>query len=96
MRSYLAVGGGLAGDDFLGSLATYTPAAFGGFQGRALRDHDRIELAGRQAAASDLQTPAEFRPPAGNAWALRACVGQEFAGLSEDPIRRLCSIPILA
>jgi len=84
VRSYLAVGGGLAGDDFLGSMATYTPAAFGGFQGRALRGHDRIELVCRQAVASDIQTPAEFRPPPGDAWALRACVGQEFTSLSDS------------
>jgi biotin-dependent carboxylase-like uncharacterized protein len=83
VRSYLAVAGGLLGDEFLGSAATYMPAAFGGFRGRALRDHDRIALADPQTAVSDLQTPAEFRPAPGNAWALRAGLGQDFTSLSD-------------
>ena len=84
VRSYLAVAGGLAADDFLGSASTYIPAALGGFGGRALRDHDRIALACPRTAVSDLQTPEEFRPVPGNAWALRACPGQEFKSLSSS------------
>jgi biotin-dependent carboxylase-like uncharacterized protein len=83
VRTYVAVGGGLVGDDFLGSESTYTPAAFGGFEGRALRDNDRIELHRDERMASGLQTPAEFQPPPTNAWALRTCIGSEFTNLSD-------------
>jgi biotin-dependent carboxylase-like uncharacterized protein len=84
VRSYLAVAGGLLGDDFLGSVSTYLPAELGGFQGRALRDQDRIALACPQSTVSDLQTPAKFRLTPCRAWALRACPGAEFSGLSRS------------
>lgn len=57
LRSYLAVAGGLDVPVVLGSRATYIPAGFGGYRGRALRVGDRLatlparrsplELAGR-------------------------------------------------
>ncbi len=81
VRSYVAIGGGLPGDDFLGSVSTYTPAAFGGFEGRALRDNDRIGLLRKTRGSQHLQTPAEFRPPPSAAWVLRACVSSEFSNL---------------
>jgi biotin-dependent carboxylase-like uncharacterized protein len=84
VRTYVAVGGGLVGDEFLGSVSTYTPAAFGGFEGRALRNFDRIELLRNRALASETQTPAKFQPPLTNAWALRACIGSEFTSLNSN------------
>lgn len=44
MRSYLAIAGGLALPPALGSLSTDLKAGFGGFDGRALRDGDRLPL----------------------------------------------------
>ena len=82
VRTYIAVGGGLVGDEFLGSVSTYTPAAFGGVEGRALRNFDRIGIRSDEGGAGFLQTPAKFRPLPTKAWALRACVGSEFTGLS--------------
>lgn len=84
VRTYLAVGGGLMGDEFLGSVSTYAPAAFGGFKGRALRDNDRIEFLSAAGHGGTLQTPAEFQPPSNHAWALRACIGSEFESLNRD------------
>ncbi len=56
-RAYLAVAGGFAVPDVLGSRSTYLPAGFGGFQGRALKAGDILmleegawELAARRAA----------------------------------------------
>jgi len=83
VRTYVAFGGGLVGDDFLGSVSTYMPAAFGGFEGRALRNNDRIELRRNGRIAGDLRTPPEFQPPPTSASALRACIGNEFARLND-------------
>jgi len=44
MRSYLAIAGGLALAPVLGSLSTDLKAGFGGLEGRALRDGDRLAL----------------------------------------------------
>jgi biotin-dependent carboxylase-like uncharacterized protein len=82
VRTYVAVGGGLVGDEFLGSVSTYMPAAFGGFEGRALRNFDRIGIRSGECGAGVLQTPPKFRPPPSSAWALRACVGSEFTNLN--------------
>ena len=84
VRSYVAFGGGLVGDSFLGSTSTYTPAAIGGFEGRALRNDDRIDFVNAEAEPIDRQTPPEFRPQFSNAWALRACAQRNFADLSDD------------
>ncbi len=83
VRTYIAIGGGLLGDDFLGSVSTYTPAAFGGFEGRALRNNDRVELRPTESMTSELRTPPEFQPPPTTASALRACISSEFASLSK-------------
>jgi antagonist of KipI len=45
-RAYLAVGGGIAGDRWLGSCSTYVPAGRGGMHGRPLSAGDVIALAG--------------------------------------------------
>jgi biotin-dependent carboxylase-like uncharacterized protein len=82
VRTYIAVGGGLVGDEFLGSVSTYTPAAFGGLEGRALRNFDRVGIRSDKGAAGFLETPAKYRPLPTGAWALRACVANEFATLS--------------
>ena len=83
VRSYVAVGGGLLGQKFLGSTSTYMPASFGGHEGRALRNQDRLEFAPVSDAGSDCQTPPEFRPQFSNAWAMRACAQRNFVDLSE-------------
>ena len=43
-RNYLALAGGVAVDEVLGSASTYLPAGFGGFEGRALRSGDVITV----------------------------------------------------
>ncbi|HEY8880999.1 MAG TPA: biotin-dependent carboxyltransferase family protein [Roseateles sp.] len=45
MRSYLTVSGGIALPEALGSRSTDLKAGFGGLDGRALRDGDRLPLA---------------------------------------------------
>ncbi|NNF40661.1 MAG: biotin-dependent carboxyltransferase family protein [Woeseiaceae bacterium] len=70
-RFYIAVAGGVAADELLGSCATYLPANFGGYRGRALETGDELQLT--PATAQRLQTPAAYRPPMSSSWALRAC-----------------------
>jgi len=44
MRSYLAVAGGIAVPEMLGSRSTDLKAAFGGLEGRLLKDGDQLPL----------------------------------------------------
>jgi len=43
-RAYLCVHGGIAVEPFLGSASTHVLSGLGGFEGRALRKGDRVEL----------------------------------------------------
>ncbi len=43
-RGYLAVAGGIAVEPVLGSRSTFVRAGLGGFEGRALRDGDTLEI----------------------------------------------------
>jgi urea carboxylase len=55
-RSYLAVAGGFAAPEYLGSTATFTLGGFGGHSGTSLRAGDTLRLAGAHTTAP--QTPA--------------------------------------
>lgn len=70
-RAYVAVPCGFAAEEILGSSSTYLLAEVGGYQGRALRDGDKLSIS--PTAVERLQTPDEFIPPMSSAWALRAC-----------------------
>jgi antagonist of KipI len=48
-RAYLAVAGGVGGDRWLGSVATYQLVGRGGIQGRSLKAGDELELAAEAA-----------------------------------------------
>lgn len=76
-RNYIALAGGIAVDEVLGSASTYLPAGFGGHEGRALQADDVIATNPFHAEPGIAKTPREFRPPATNSWALRACHGAE-------------------
>lgn len=70
-RTYIAVAGGIAADDVLGSASTYLSAGFGGLWGRALEQGDLLVTNSPDCRA--LCTPEEFRLPMTSSWALRAC-----------------------
>ena len=63
-RAYLGVGGGIAGDHWLGSLSTYLLAARGGMHGRQLLAGDTISAAGPPAtpAVSRRHLPRNLHP----------------------------------
>jgi len=61
LRAYLAVGGGLAVGEYLGSLSTFMLGGFGGHDGRALRPGDVIHL---KAPGAGLDQVGAALPPA--------------------------------
>jgi biotin-dependent carboxylase-like uncharacterized protein len=83
MRSYLAIGGGLALAPALGSRSTDLKAGFGGFEGRALRDGDRLAL---NPAGPLPSRPIGIRPPAWDA-RLRVLPGPEHEDFSPEARR---------
>lgn len=79
MRSYVAVGGGIAVPAVLGSRSTDLKAGFGGLAGRALRDGDRLPLAPPTPRPATLSERAlGLRPPDWDA-TLRVLPGPEYA-----------------
>jgi urea carboxylase len=54
MRAYLAVRGGFAVSPVMDSRSTYVRGALGGFQGRALKKGDVLEIASAGVAAAEL------------------------------------------
>lgn len=81
-RVYVAIAGGFAADEVLGSASTNLQAQFGGLGGRALRANDRLSGGGR--AAELLETPPDYRPVFTTASALRVCPAAESAWLRES------------
>jgi biotin-dependent carboxylase-like uncharacterized protein len=83
-RVYIAFGGSLAVDEILGSASTYLPAAIGGFQGRALRKDDLLEIRTNKSLVKKIRTPEKFRLPLSRSWALRACRSGETSLLANQ------------
>lgn len=84
MRSYIAVAGGFAGSDFLGSVSTYLPGKFGGHQGRALQAGDELAFVEMTSDTNTRRTPDEFRLPMPGAWTIRTTASSETATV-KDP-----------
>jgi len=79
LRTYLAISGGVVGDEFLESESTYIPAGLGGFDGRALRSGDVVETSPRTKPRRET-TPETLQFPLGNSFALRASEGPDYTG----------------
>lgn len=94
VRNYLAIGGGLAGNAFLGSVATYNYAALGGLKGAALAAGDRLEMQGATPAPRAL--PYGFTPRYGRSLVVRVMPGPEYEALTEAGRRRLTTSSFLA
>ena len=94
-RSYIAVRGGVAGTEFLGSVSTYLPARLGGMEGRALRAGDMLESA-RCEAAEPRALPTGYAPILSNHVVLRARSGPEWELLSLESRRYLFTTPFIA
>lgn len=76
-RPYVAISGGVAVPEYLGSRSTYTLTGIGGFEGRSLAQGDRLPLGERPASSPEPGTavPLELRPDFGGETELRLVVG---------------------
>ncbi len=85
-RAYLAVRGGLAVASVMGSRSTYTRAAVGGFQGRALKAGDLLPLAPGAARGGRARRalPAELVPTPGGELRLRVLLGPQDDRFTEE------------
>lgn len=88
-RMYIAVTGGFAAEDVLGSKSTNLQAGFGGLQGRALIAGDVLRF--EPFAVESARTPDEYRLPMSSTWALRACIASETSSLDDDSLDYLFS-----
>ncbi len=83
-RCYIAVAGGIAGDRWLGSVATYRLIARGGVKGRPLKAGDELALAAEpvRPAVAGRELPEQSRPPYSGSPALAAIPGPHVSHLS--------------
>ena len=75
LRAYLALAGGVAAAEVLGSRSTFFLGRFGGHEGRALRPGDRLETAGLPAASQPGAIAPAMRPMLTDEWVLRVLAG---------------------
>jgi antagonist of KipI len=89
-RIYIALGGGIEADRWLGSLSTNVMAARGGIHGRPLKTGDTISTAdeARKPLVSDRRMPEQPRPKYGD-HTLHALAGPHFKRLDAETRRKL-------
>lgn len=94
-RGYVAIAGGVAAQNFMGSVSTYLPAELGGLEGRALKVGDK--LASADAVFGPSRTiPKGYIPFLSSHAVLRARSGPEFDKLSAESRRYLFTTPFIA
>lgn len=94
-RTYIAIAGGIAATEFLGSVSTYLPAALGGLEGRALKAGDQLPSVHAPSGATN-SIPKAFIPYLSGHIVLRARSGPEWKLLSADSRRFLFTTPFIA
>lgn len=94
-RAYVAVAGGLAGDKFMNSVSTYTPAGLGGIGGEVLIAGDKLAL--KEPGEYTRRTiPVGYKPGISNHIVLRARPGPEYFDLTTECQRHLFISPFRA
>ncbi|MHC9293127.1 5-oxoprolinase/urea amidolyase family protein [Mycobacterium sp. LTG2003] len=78
LRIYIAVGGGLAADEYLGSAATFTLGRFGGHEGRVLCAGDKLETAATPVGRRR-RILFDEQPAIGKHWFIAVTVGPHSA-----------------
>ena len=86
MRCYIAIAGGVASRDFLGSVSTHLPARLGGIDGRALSEGDEINSADHPLGQA-VDIPTYLKTNMSHDWFLRALPGPEYGDFSDDAQR---------
>jgi KipI family sensor histidine kinase inhibitor len=92
MRAYLTVAGGVDVPVRLGSRSTSLAAGFGGFQGRPLRDGDRLSVGptmGKTARGFERAVPRSWRPAFGSPQIVRVVFGPQDGAFTEAGRRTL-------
>jgi biotin-dependent carboxylase-like uncharacterized protein len=74
-RIYLAVAGGIDVPEVLGSRATYTLGALGGYEGRILKAGDVLSLGRAANGSSERAVPEELRPVLSGELEIRVVMG---------------------
>lgn len=74
-RPYVAISGGVAVPEYLGSRSTYTLTGLGGFGGRKLAEDDRLPLGPATGGRAGAVVPERLRPELTSVTALRTVVG---------------------
>ncbi|MEE4024166.1 5-oxoprolinase/urea amidolyase family protein [Gordonia sp. PKS22-38] len=74
MRIYIAIGGGVDAEDYLGSRSTFTMGRFGGLDGRKLADGDQLAIVG-DVARSPRRILTDEQPAFTHTWQLGVTIG---------------------
>jgi urea carboxylase len=75
LRAYLAVAGGIACEQVLGSRATFPLGRFGGHEGRALERGDRLAAADAPPVGAPTAVEAQQRPELVHDWTVAVLTG---------------------
>lgn len=89
LRGYLAVAGGVDVEPWLGSRATYTRGGRGGFEGRPLKEGDRVPMFATPESAGDLvgqRLAGPDVPDLDEACVLRCVLGPQNHLLTEESL----------
>jgi len=83
-RTYLAIKGGFDAESVLGGKSTYQPAGLGGYQGRALKSGDILQVSiDNNPSIADNATPDHMIPAIRDSVILRVTAGPEITKLSD-------------
>ena len=89
-RTYVAVAGGFAADNVMGSPSTYLPADLGGYQGRVLATGDSLKInPSLRGDVEPRETPTAFRPAMTDHFTVRAVESAETTLLEARAVKTL-------
>ncbi|MBM7649827.1 biotin-dependent carboxylase-like uncharacterized protein [Bacillus ectoiniformans] len=93
-RVYIAVSGGIEVPIKMGSRSTYTLCGIGGFNGRALKEGDVLEIGNmtRSSVNHGIQIPEELRPAFSKTYEIRVVIGLCSYRLTEESKQKFLSI----
>jgi antagonist of KipI len=90
-RAYLCVQGGIAVELFLGSASTHVLSGLGGFEGRALRKGDRVEVAAANSLFRKRSLSAKALESLGPRKVIRITDGPQSDWFAESSWKTLCA-----
>src|SRR5574337_1324646 len=96
LRAYLAVAGGIDVAVILGSRSTCLPAAFGGLQGRAVREGDRLSIGPvrrQQVVTRGRRLPSRWLESTGGILTVRVVLGPQADRFTSEGIHTFVSEP---